>query len=85
MSTIDKFLPNLSHCLDVPDNHLTPWSGIVAKFNVTDISTTTKLTGATSSINRMEVDGITLNAPVSTYQFQDTGIHVVKYELKNPA
>lgn len=85
ITTIDKFLPNLSYCEDAEDVHLSLWRGIIAKFNVTDISTTTKLTGATSSINRMEVDGITLNAPISTYQFQDTGIHVVKYELKNPA
>lgn len=54
---------------------------IIARYNVSDISAETKLIHNGNSIIAMKVDGVQLESPVTTYQFDKTGIHEVKFSI----
>ena len=80
----NKTLPNVSYCIDNNDVHYNPQlSYIVAKFNILDTSTETKICNLPEEINVIEIDGVQLSEPISTYQFNTTGEHTVKYVTKS--
>ena len=88
MNSENKILPNLSYCEDVGDVHLNPWTDprVIAKFNVTDTSSATNImhSSATSTFSEIEIDGVVQPRVVSSYTFDTTGEHVVKYTLADP-
>ena len=81
----DKVLPNVSYCEDNNDVHYNPWTDpkLVCKYNITDTSSATTLRTEIepNMFKSMEIDGVLLNSLVTTYQFDTTGEHTVKYEL----
>ena len=56
---------------------------IIGKFNITDITYESTI-GTSSQFIAMEIDGVALPSPVTTYQFSRTGEHTIKYILANP-
>ena len=79
----DKILPNMSYCVDndeVHFNHL-PASKFIAKFNVTSTDSATQICSTTSSFSEIEIDGVALPNVVTSYTFETTGEHTVKYTL----
>ena len=75
----NKVLPNVSYCIDNDEVHYNPGlSFIVAKFNILDTSTETKICNVPEEIDVIEIDGVQLPESVSTYQFNTTGEHIVK-------
>ena len=81
-------LPNLSFCELEDDLHLNYWSDprIIAKFNVTSTSEATTIcySDSTSDFTEIEIDGVVQPSVVSSYTFDTTGEHTVKYTLANP-
>ena len=81
----NKKLPNLSYCEDADDVHFNPWveTKLVCKYNITDTTSATTLrTEYEQNIFKsMEIDGVLLDSLVTSYQFDTTGEHTVKYEL----
>lgn len=84
----DFIEPNLSLCEDSNEVHFNKYTPkIVAKFNITDTSSTTIISAsgidnlAGVSFKQMEVDGVVLDTPVANYQFATTGEHIVRYAL----
>ena len=57
---------------------------LVVKYNVTSTSSATKLMDYTTNISEMEIDGVIQPSVVSTYTFDATGEHTVKYSLTDP-
>lgn len=58
---------------------------LVVYYDIQDISSpTTICTNYDSSIKSIEVDGVSLDSVVKTYQFDSVGEHVIKYEFNNP-
>lgn len=51
---------------------------ITATYNVTSTTSATTIFGFTSSTDYIEIDGVPLDTPVSSYQFSTTGVHTVK-------
>lgn len=84
----DKVLPNVSYCKDNDEVHYNPWveTRVVAKFNVTDTSSATDImyNDATSQFSEIEIDGVVQPSVVSSYTFDTTGEHTVKYTLSDP-
>lgn len=54
---------------------------IIARYNVSDISVETKLIDNGNSVTAMTVDGVQLGSPVTTYQFDKTGLHEVRFTI----
>lgn len=54
---------------------------IIARYNVSDISDETKLIANGNSVTAMSVDGVQLESPVTTYQFDKTGLHEVRFSI----
>ena len=89
-------LPNVSFCVDTPNEvHYNPSSPVpptpvetrvVAKYNVTDTSTPTKIgfQNYISGFSAIEIDGVEQPSVVSAYTFSTTGEHTVKYTLTDP-
>ena len=81
----DKVLPNVSYCENENEVHLNPWTDpkLVCKYNITDISSPTALRteNEPNMFKSMEIDGVLLDSLVTSYQFNTTGEHTVKYEL----
>ena len=65
--------------------YVPPETRVVAKFNVTSTSTSTKIVGAITGFSSIEIDGIEQPSVVSAYTFNTTGEHTVKYTLIDPA
>ena len=61
-----------------------PESRVVAKFNVTDTSSPTKIIDKISGFSAIEIDGVVQPSVVSAYTFSTTGEHTVKYTLTDP-
>ena len=82
----DKVLPNVSICDDTKDVHYNPWveTRVVARYNVTDTSSPTKITNSAYIFSEIEIDGVVQPSLVSAYTFDTIGEHTVKYTLKNP-
>lgn len=59
---------------------------VIAVFNVTDISSPTKIgyNQFTSAFTEIEIDGVVQSTVVSAYTFDTLGEHTVKYTLANP-
>ena len=82
-------LPNVSICTTEGDVHYNPYvvppeTRVVAKFNVTDTSSSTKIANKTSGFSVMEIDGVEQPSVVSAYTFDTVGEHTVKYTLADP-
>ena len=83
----DVILPNLSYCKDIGDVHLNKIeTRLVAKYNVTDTTIATNImnSSATSQFSEIEIDEVVQPSVVSTYTFDTTGEHTIKYTLVNP-
>ena len=83
----NKILPNVSHCINNKDVHYNPlYLPIIAKYDVTDTSSATTLLNsmATRYFSEMEIDGVVQPSVVSSYTFDTTGEHTVKYTLIDP-
>lgn len=83
----DVALPNVSLCIQEGDIYYKPWveTRIVAKFNVTNTSSGTYILndGSLSAFSSIEIDGVEQPNVVSSYTFDTTGEHEIKYTLKN--
>lgn len=83
----DKVSPTVSYCKDTGDVHYESNKYIQIKYNVTDISTPTKIFNSENIYN--EFDSISIdnvNIPLSnvedgTYQFTETGEHIIKFYI----
>ena len=86
----DKILPNVSYCQNENEVHYNPYvlpeTRIVAKFNVTSTSNATTIcqSDSTSKFTQIEIDGVVQSSVVSSYTFDTTGEHTVKYTLADP-
>lgn len=83
----DVLKPNVSYCDDNNEVHYNPIeTRIVATFNVTNTSqpTTICYSSAMSQFSQIEIDGILQPSVVSSYQFDTTGEHTIKYTLADP-
>ena len=84
----DKVLPNVSYCEDNNDVHYNPWTDprLIATFNVTSTSSATNImfSNATNDFSEIEIDGVVQSGVVSSYTFDTTGEHTVKYSLADP-
>ena len=82
ISSSTRLLPNLSYCQNNEDVHLNPQHFFVAKYNVTSTSEDTSLFKSNNLqyIKNMYIDGIKLEQPISSYQFDTIGEHTVKFE-----
>ena len=86
----DEYItPNVSLCEQEDEVHITPWveTRVVTIYNVTDISSPTKIgykETAIHNFSKIEIDGVELPSVVSAYTFSTTGEHTVKYTLANP-
>ena len=85
LETSDFIKPNVSYCEDNNDVHYNPWTDpkLVCKYNITDTSSATTLRTEyeQNMFKSMEIDGVLLDSLVTSYQFDTTGEHTVKYEL----
>ena len=86
MASNQKVFPNVSYCVDNNDVHYNPWTDprVIAKFNVSSTSEATKLSDNASLFTEIEIDGVVQPSVVSSYTFDTTGEHTVKYTLVNP-
>ena len=84
----EVILPNVSYCVDANDVHYNPWveTRLVAKFNVTSTSSAIDImdSSTTSYFSDIEIDGVVQPSVVSSYTFDTTGEHTVKYTLVDP-
>jgi len=85
-----KVLPNVSYCDDMNEVHYNPFvleTRLVAKFNITDTSNATNIMyrNALSNFSEIEIDGVVQPNVVSSYTFDTTGEHIVKYTLVDPS
>jgi len=77
----------VSYCANENEVHLNiVEKRIVATFNITNTSSATIImnSSATSQFSKIEIDGVVQPSVVSSYTFDTTGEHVVKYTLVNP-
>lgn len=77
--------PNLSLCVKENEVHYNKWyeTRVVAKYNVTDTTQATNILRSTQNVNLIEIDGNILSSLTTSYQFTETGIHVIKYTLND--
>ena len=88
----NKILPNVSYCEDQKEVYYNPYPKVIAKFNITNISSptyilynySTGISSILSNISQIEIDGIVQESVSNTYQFDTIGEHVVKYTLTDP-
>lgn len=86
--TSNFILPNVSLTVDDDVIHYNPWieTRVVAKYNVTDTSSTTQIIGyyADSPFSAIEIDGVVQPSVVTEYTFDTLGEHTIKYTLTDP-
>ena len=88
--------PNVSWCVEQDELHYFKSIKLTVKFNVTDTSQPTIIVGRTFTSGSeeptfhtydcfigMEIDGVEQDEVVSSYQFETTGEHTVKYTLRD--
>lgn len=82
----DFITPNVSACIAENEAHFNPYiPKVIAKYNVTDTSNSTKLCNS-SSINEfsaIEIDGVEKEV-MTEYTFDTTGEHTVEFILVDP-
>ena len=79
-----KILPNVSYCENNNEVHFNPVSEpiVIAKYNVTARpGDATKICYSTSSFSEIEIDEVVQPNVVTSYTFDSTGEHIVKYTL----
>lgn len=86
--TSNFILPNVSYCKDVENEvhynpYVEPETRLVAKFNVTSTTYTTRIAYETNGFTDVEIDGVKQPSVTTGYTFSTTGEHTVKYTLKN--
>ncbi len=81
----DKVLPNVSYCEDNNEVHYNPIDTvrIIATYNVTDTTNPTRLFNDSTLLNEVEIDGVVQPSVVTSYTFETTGIHTVKFRLND--
>ena len=57
---------------------------LTAKYNVTNTSSPTRIVSGTTGFSKIEIDDVVQPRVVSAYTFSTTGVHTVKYTLKDP-
>ena len=87
----DMIKPNVSYCEDNNEVHYNPYvdTRLIAKFNVTSISSATNIMGydsyapivTTDYFSEIEIDGVVQPSVVRSYTFDTTGEHIVIYTL----
>ena len=86
--TANFIKPNVSLTVDNNTVHYNPWveTRVVAKYNVTDTSNATQLcySDSVSQFSALEIDGVLQPSVVSTYTFNTTGEHIVRFTLVDP-
>lgn len=82
-SNLDK--PNVVVCQQEGDVHFNPYieTRIIAKYNVTDTESSTKIINDTRNIGNVEIDGIQQSNVISSYKFSTTGEHIVKFSMNS--
>lgn len=81
----DKILPNVSYCENENEVHYNPIeTRVVAKFNVTSTSSATTILANSTQTSEIEIDGVIQPSVVTSYTFDTTGEHTVKYTLADP-
>ena len=86
----EALLSNVCFCEDNYEVHYNPYrEPIVAKFDVTDTTTSTKIISnelgdEVDYFSTIEIDGVRQASVENTYQFNTIGEHTVKYTLVNP-
>ena len=90
MNGSDKILPNVSYCENENEVHYNPWTDprLIAKFNVTNVESAISIlynnSNIISAITDIEIDGVVQPNVASSYTFDTTGEHSVKYTLSDP-
>ena len=86
--TSDFIKPNVSHCVQENEVHYNPWveTRLIATYNITDKSMTSIMddNSGASNFSEIEIDGVVQPSVITSYQFDTTGEHTVKYTLKDP-
>ena len=85
----DAILPNVSYCEDNNGVHYNPYvppTILVTKYNITNTSTATNIMGSSASslFSEIEIDGVKQSNITTTYTFDTTGEHTIKYTLVDP-
>ena len=80
-SNLDK--PNVSLCVQEDEVHYNPWveTRIIAKYNITNTESSTKIINVTRNIGVIEIDGIQQSNVSTSYQFSTTGEHIIKFSM----
>jgi hypothetical protein len=77
--------PNVSHCVQENDVHYNPFviTTLIGIFNINDASIETLIMGneAASLFTKIEIDNVVQPNVITSYNFDTTGEHVVKYTL----
>ena len=75
-------LPNVSYCEDNNEVHYNPIeTRLIAVYNITNTSEPTSIVWNASGFTEIEIDGVKQPSVVTSYQFNTTGEHIVKYTL----
>lgn len=89
----EPILPNVSYCEDDGHVHFKPYVNnmVIAKFLVEDTSVPTLIVGYDggdtyydTAFSEMIIDGVKMDSVVCEYQFNQVGVHTVKYKLATP-
>ena len=88
-ATTEFIKPNVSYCVQDNEVHYNPWvaeTRLVAKYNVTDTSSPTRIgfENYISGFSDIEIDGVIQPSVVSAYTFDTLGEHTIKYTLTDP-
>ena len=79
--------PNVSYCEAENEVHYNPVeTRLIVKYNITNTSAATQIidNDSISYFTEIEIDGVVQPSVVSTYTFDTTGEHTIKYTLVNP-
>lgn len=84
VNDMSKDFPNISYIQASDEVIFKKETRVVCKYNVTDISTATKLSYTNnSSFSKAEIDGVEQIGIPYSFQFSTTGEHIVKYTLSD--
>lgn len=83
-SSADYVTPNVSYCKQQDEVHYDPFVPpvvVLTKYNITDTSNATNIMGntAASLFSEVEIDGVKQQNITTTYTFNTTGEHTIKY------
>ena len=83
-NSTDYITPNVSYCEQQDEVHYDPYIPpvvVLTKYNITDTSNATNIMGntAASLFSEVEIDGVKQQNITTTYTFNTTGEHTIKY------